>query len=279
MVPRAELPFDTGPCVRFRRQAQFHPLRYLGGLARAVRRRGGRVFSGFHAERIEAGAPARVTSGDRKITARAVVVATNSPVNDRVAIHTKQAPYMTYVVGAVVPEGSVPRALYWDIEDPFHYVRLQALGKGRECLLVGGEDHKTGQADDIAERHGRLEAWARERFPMIESFAYRWGGQVLETLDGLAFIGRNPGDDNVFIATGDSGIGLTHGTIAGMLLTDLILGRENPWTELYDPSRKVPLGRGHVPQGERQRGRAVRGLGDAGGRGFRRARSRSIRGR
>jgi len=240
MVPRAELPFETGPCVRFRRQAQFHPLRYLGGLARAVRRRGGRVFGGFHAERIEAGAPGRVTSGDRRITARAVVVATNSPVNDRVAIHTKQAPYMTYVVGALVPEGSVPRALYWDIEDPFHYVRLQALGKGRECLLVGGEDHKTGQADDIGERHGRLEAWARERFPMIESFAYRWGGQVLETLDGLAFIGRNPGDDNVYIATGDSGVGLTHGTIAGMLLTDLILGRENPWTGLYEPSRKLP---------------------------------------
>ena len=244
MASGAGLPFETGPCLRFRRQAQFHPLRYLSGLARAVRRRGGRVFGGFHAERIEAGAPARVTGADRKITARAVVVATNSPVNDRVAIHTKQAPYMTYVVGALVPEGSVPRALYWDTEDPFHYVRLQAVGKGRECLIVGGEDHKTGQADDIAERHGRLEAWAQERFPMIESFAYRWGGQVLDTLDGLAFIGRNPGDDNVFIATGDSGVGLTHGTIAGMLLTDLILGRENPWTELYEPSRKLPQAAG-----------------------------------
>jgi glycine/D-amino acid oxidase-like deaminating enzyme/nitrite reductase/ring-hydroxylating ferredoxin subunit len=243
-APRAPLPFDTGPCVRFRRQAQFQPMRYVGGLARAARRRGARLFSGFHAERIEAGTPARVTAGDRKVTARAVVVATNSPVQDRVVIHTKQAPYMTYVIGARVPKGSVERGLYWDTEDPFHYVRLQRLPDGSDCLIVGGEDHKTGQAQDTRERHVRLEAWARERFPMIESIAYTWAGQVLETLDGLAFIGRNPGDDNVYIATGDSGDGLTHGTIAGVLLTDLILGRPNPWTELYDPSRKVPLAAG-----------------------------------
>jgi glycine/D-amino acid oxidase-like deaminating enzyme/nitrite reductase/ring-hydroxylating ferredoxin subunit len=241
---RAELPFDTGPCIRYRRQAQFHPLRYMAGLARAARRRGARLFGGFHAERIEAATPARVTAGARKVTARAVVVATNSPVNDRVAIHTKQAPYMTYVIGALVPGGSVPRGLFWDNEDPFHYVRLQSLPDGTDCLIVGGEDHKTGQADDTSERHQRLEAWARERFPMIESVAYTWGGQVMDTLDGLAFIGRNPGDDNVYVVTGDSGVGLTHGTIAGMLITDLILARENPWTALYDPSRKVPLGVG-----------------------------------
>jgi glycine/D-amino acid oxidase-like deaminating enzyme len=140
-----------------------------------------------------------VTAGARKVTARAVIVATNSPVNDRVAIHTKQAPYMTYVVGAVVPRGSVASGLYWDNEDPFHYVRLQPLPDGTDCLIVGGEDHKTGQGGDPRERHARLEAWARERFPMIESIAYKWGGQVMETLDGLAFIGRNPGDDNVYV--------------------------------------------------------------------------------
>ncbi len=244
MAPNAGLPFDTGPCIRFRRQAQFHPLRYVAGLARAVRRRGGRLFAGAHVDRVEAGAPARVTAGDRKITAKAVVVATNSPINVRVAIHTKQAPYMTYVIGAACLRRSVPRALYWDTEDPFHYVRLQTLTSGRIASSSAARITRRGQADDTRERHGRLEAWARERFPMIESIAYTWGGQVMETLDGLAFIGRNPGDDNVFVATGDSGVGLTHGTIAGMLLTDLILGRDNPWTELYDPSRKIPLGAG-----------------------------------
>ena len=105
-------------------------------------------------------------------------------------------------------------------------------------LLVGGEDHKTGQADEAGRRFGRLEAWTKERFPEAREILYRWSGMVLETDDGLAFIGRNPGDDNVFIATGDSGMGMTHGTIAGMLLRDLITGRDNPWAALYDPARK-----------------------------------------
>lgn len=224
--------FDTGPCLCFPHQGQFHPLKYLAGLAKAIARDGGRAFTQTHADRIEGGSPVRITAGSQVVTADAVVVATNTPINDLFTIHTKQAPYMTYVIGAKVPRGSVAKALYWDTQDPYHYVRLQgaqpSLGEG-DILLVGGEDHKTGQADDTQERHARLETWARERFPMMEQTVFTWTGQVMETIDGLAFIGRNPLDqDNVFIVTGDSGMGMTHGTIAGMLLTDLILGRENP---------------------------------------------------
>src|SRR6185369_1581540 len=127
------------------------------------------------------GANARVeTAREATVTASAVVVATNTPVNDRFALHTKQAPYMTYVVGLRVPRGAVPHALYWDTLDPYHYVRLQPLsyGSADEVLIVGGEDHKTGQADHELERYARLEAWARERFPMAGDVAYRWSGQV-----------------------------------------------------------------------------------------------------
>jgi nitrite reductase/ring-hydroxylating ferredoxin subunit len=106
-------------------------------------------------------------------------------------------------------------------------------------LIVGGEDHESGQAEEQVDRFARLEAWARERFPMAQDAQFRWSGQVMETIDGLAFIGPNPADaPNVYVATGDSGMGMTHGTIAGMLLTDLILGRQNRWAALYDPSRK-----------------------------------------
>ena len=252
-VERAPLDsFDTGPALRFPQQAQFHILKYLNGVAEAVRRGGGEIYTRTHASKIEGGERARVeTSDGATFTAGAVVVATNTPVNDMVAIHTKQAPYRTFVVGARVPRGSVPTILLWDTPDPYHYVRLQredgAAGDGEganesggyDVLIVGGEDHKTGQADDAEERFRCLEEWTRERFPQVESFEYRWSGQVMEPVDGLAFIGRNPLDsDNVYIATGDSGNGMTHGTIAGMLLTDLILGRENRWAELYDPSRK-----------------------------------------
>ncbi|HYG65040.1 MAG TPA: FAD-dependent oxidoreductase, partial [Thermoanaerobaculia bacterium] len=119
------------------------------------------------------------------------------------------------------------------------YVRVQSQGD-YDVLIVGGEDHKTGQADDTKERHVRLEAWARVRFPRMGPVDFTWAGQVMETIDGLAFIGRNPMDkDNVYIVTGDSGMGMTHGTIAGILLTDLILGRDNRWATLYDPARKT----------------------------------------
>jgi len=235
-------PYDTGPALRFPRQAQFHPLKYLAGLAKAIKEKGGRIYTQSHATEIEGGKQARIeTTGGGVVTAGAVVVATNTPVNDLIAIHTKQAPYQTYVIGAHIPKGSIPRGLYWDTPDPYHYLRIETVGKGAEAydvLIVGGEDHKTGQQDDANKRFAALEHWTRHRFSMIESIEYRWSGEVMEPIDGLAFIGRNPMDkDNVFIATGDSGNGMTHGTIAGILLTDLILDRKNPWESIYDPSR------------------------------------------
>lgn len=230
--------FDTGPALRFPRQAQFHPLDYLTGLTRAFTRYGGRIFSETHATAITGGSEARVeTNLGPAVRCDAIIVATNTPVNDRVAIHTKQAAYVTYVIAMQVPKGSVTRALFWDTPEPYHYVRLQS-GPANDLLIVGGEDHKTGQENDGAERFGRLEQWTRERFPQVGEVEFRWSGQVMEPVDGIAFIGRNPlDDDNVFIATGDSGQGMTHGTIAGMLLTDLLQGRKNRWEDLYSPSR------------------------------------------
>jgi glycine/D-amino acid oxidase-like deaminating enzyme/nitrite reductase/ring-hydroxylating ferredoxin subunit len=235
MVPRAPIAsFNSGPCLVFPRQAQFHPLTYLDALASAIQRLGGQLFGSTHVTGVEAGPPGVVsTDSGRTVTADFVVCATNTPVIDWLIIHSKQAPYRTYAVGARVPPGSVPVALYWDTADPYHYVRLQG-----DVLIVGGEDHKTGQEDDAYDRFAYLDAWARERFPIAE-VEYKWSGQVMEPVDGLGYIGRNPGDKgHIMVATGDSGHGMTHGSFAGILLTDLILGRPNSWEPLYDPSRK-----------------------------------------
>jgi glycine/D-amino acid oxidase-like deaminating enzyme/nitrite reductase/ring-hydroxylating ferredoxin subunit len=240
--------FYSGPCLHFPRQAQFHPLKYLNGLVAAFQRLGGRLFTGTRASTVTGGDSAVITTPDgRTITAKAAVIATNVPFNDKLAIHTKQAPYHTYVIAARVAPGAITHALYWDTGDPYHYVRLQRITNRQlggdnddavEMLIVGGEDHKAGQAQDADRRFGNLEDWTRQRFSAAREVEFRWSGQVMETQDGLAFIGRNPMDaDNIYIATGDSGMGMTHGTIAGILLTDLIAGRQNPWTELYDPSR------------------------------------------
>ena len=236
--------FDTGIALRFPRQAQFHPLKYLNGLARAILRDGGKIYCGTHAAKIEDGEPAKVTTADgHVISADNIIVATNTPVNDWLIIHSKQAAYRTYVIGARVPPNSVPRALYWDTPNPYHYIRIESSAKSEsgpehDILIVGGEDHKTGQADDAPRRFDCLEQWTRERFPMVESIDYRWSGQIMESVDYMGYIGRNPGSDrHIYIATGDSGNGMTHGTIAGILLTDLVLGLKNPWQSLYDPSR------------------------------------------
>src|SRR5207237_3024753 len=190
-------------------------------------------FTGSPVVKLVGGDRVNVETADRfTITANAVVVATNCPINDRVVIHSKQAPYATYVVGLRV-KGEVERAMLWDtamtaeeekkkVEPiPYHYVRFARDEKG-DVLIVGGEDHKSGQASDCEQRFAKLERWARDHFPFVGDVTDRWSGQVMEPMDGVAYIGRNPGDKNVYVVTGDSGNGMTHGTIAGLLIADLI---------------------------------------------------------
>jgi glycine/D-amino acid oxidase-like deaminating enzyme/nitrite reductase/ring-hydroxylating ferredoxin subunit len=231
--------FDTGACLSFPRQGQFQPMHYLQGLCHAIERNGGRIFGNTHVKDVESGVPVLVkTDAGPVIRARAAVIATNAPISETYGLYTANAPYRTYAIAARVPHGSVARALFWDTPDPYHYVRLHSSGNAADWLIVGGEDHKSGQADNYDERFERLESWARERFPRIQSVDCQWSGQVMEPVDGLAFIGAHPvGRHNVYVASGDSGHGMTHGTIAGLLLRDLILGRGNPWAQLYDPQR------------------------------------------
>jgi glycine/D-amino acid oxidase-like deaminating enzyme/nitrite reductase/ring-hydroxylating ferredoxin subunit len=237
-LPEAPSPFATGPCLRFPRQAQVHALRYLGALAAEVRGGRGRIYRA-EATGFEDGEPATVrTQSGHRVTARSLVVATDSPVNDRFVIHTKQTSYRTYAIAFADP-GAFPRGLFWDTLDPYHYLRRARVGSdpGEEVLIVGGEDHRTGEEEDQDRRYDVLEAWTRERVRGLGRVTHRWSGQVQEPVDGLAYIGRNPGDRHVYVATGFSGNGITHGTLAGVLLTDLILGRANEWAQAYEPGR------------------------------------------
>jgi glycine/D-amino acid oxidase-like deaminating enzyme/nitrite reductase/ring-hydroxylating ferredoxin subunit len=253
MVERATIAdYNTGPCLKWPNQAQFHILKYLTGLANAIVAAGGEIYCGTHVSGVtgtKPGHPCKVETDDEKsVTAQAVCVCTNASISDMVQTHAKQAPYRTFVIAAVVPRGAVTPGLYWDTQDPYHYVRVQPLDEPHpgalkgdilyDALIVGGEDTKTGHKDDAGARWRRLEQWMRERWPVASEVIYRWSGQVLEPNDYIAFIGRNPdGAKNIYMASGDSGQGMTHGTIAGILLTDLVMGRENPWEKIYDPRR------------------------------------------
>lgn len=232
--------------IKFSDQAQFHILLYLKGLANAFIKLGGKIYTETKAGNItKEGA---VANGF-KVKANHIVVATNTPINDWVIMHTKQWPYRTYVIAAKVPKGKLPYALWWDTGDqdskwiskPYHYVRLEQFDEHYDMLIAGGEDHRTGQADNEhikeEDRYVKLEKWTKKHFPDIKAIEFKWSGQVMEPLDSLAYIGKNPGEDNIYIITGDSGNGMTHGTLGGIIITDIITGRDNPWIKIYSPSR------------------------------------------
>jgi glycine/D-amino acid oxidase-like deaminating enzyme/nitrite reductase/ring-hydroxylating ferredoxin subunit len=231
------------PAIRFPRQGRFHPLKFLNGVIAALQRRGARLYAGTGIVSLDekGGRVTAKTAAGAEIVATDVIVATNSPFHLKVAIHTKQAPYRTYAIAAPVVKGGVVDALLWDTLDPYHYVRIQP-GELQDVVIVGGEDHKTGEADDMTERLQRLERWAREHFPAIGAVSHSWSGQVYEPADFVGFIGRSPEHERVFLVTGDSGQGLTTAVAAALILKDLVAGRVNPWAELYDPERKITRG-------------------------------------
>ncbi len=244
----AELGFDADfvdcapvvgrPAVRYANQAEFHPIRYVRALAARITGEGSHVF-----ERSEAGefsdAPRRVTVNGHTVRYEHCVIATHVPLQARSAtlpamlLQTKLAAYSTYAVGGPVPRRKYPRALFWDTADPYHYVRIQE-GEQDDYVIVGGGDHKTGQGEP-EEIYERLRRTARSFVPEA-AFDRRWSGQVIETPDGLPYIGEtNAGE---FIATGFSGNGMTFGTLAAQMAHDWVQGQANPWRALFDPHRK-----------------------------------------
>lgn len=246
-----------GPALCFPAQARFQPLKYLYGLAAAVERLGVKIYTGRRVIGVVGADPKKSTPAQVQfepdkpgLTADTVIVATNTPapINDWFGIYTKQASYRTYMVGLRVKREAIADVLYWDNEEPYHYVRLQAEPASTDdVLLVGGEDHKVGQPAE-GDPFARLENWARKSFAGAGPVVVKWSGQVQEPADYLPYIGPAlTSGQNVYVATGDSGMGLTQGSMAALLLTDLIMGRTNPWAKFFDPGRKT-LDRDYVKE-------------------------------
>ncbi|RXT50441.1 2Fe-2S ferredoxin [Bosea sp. Tri-44] len=237
------LPLQTledRPYLRYSEQATFHPLKYLQGLAKSLTDQGGKLHPYSAVEEISedgSGVRIRLASGNT-VEAAHVVVSTNSPIHDLFALHTKQAPYRTYAMAFEIERGALADALYWDTEDPYHYVRLTSRSDGKDILIVGGEDHKTGEADDAPARFAALESWIRTLIPDLGRELHRWSGQVMDTLDYGAFIGREAQRERTFVTTGDSGQGITHGVVASLIIPDLIERKECPYAAVYEPARK-----------------------------------------
>jgi glycine/D-amino acid oxidase-like deaminating enzyme/nitrite reductase/ring-hydroxylating ferredoxin subunit len=230
------LPFGVKNALRVENQAQFHPLKYLAGLADEVVAQGGKIYEHVKVIAVDDGAPCKVkTESGVELSADHVLVCANVPVIDKLLMHTKLLAYRTYAVAAEF-SAKVPEGLYFDMAEPYHYIRPHVFD-GQQLLIVGGEDHGVGLSSTPEIDHfATLIAYAKVRFG-IGAVKYRWSGQVIEPADGFPYIGRNPAGKNVLVATGFAGSGITMGTFAAQIMSDMALGKANPWEKFYDATR------------------------------------------
>jgi len=236
-IPR--IPWANRCGVRFENQAKFHPLKYLAPLLAAIPGNGSHVFENTEAHEVEDD-PLVVHAGKFKIRCQYLMIATHTPLLGKTGLfkgtlfQSKLALYTSYVLGAQLPHGLLPEALFWDTSDPYYYLRVDA-GRKNDYVIFGGEDSKTGQENDSSLKYAKLETKLKKMFPPAK-IQNRWMGQVIETNDGLPFIGESAGKQ--FIATGFCGNGFTMGTLSAVMAVDRYLGRKNHWFDLFNVNRK-----------------------------------------
>lgn len=231
-----DLPFPVETAVRFDNQAYFHPRRYALGLAAALERSGGRLFEQSRALDIdETGTGVVVQTEAGTIRARDAVIATLLPFLDIGGFFAKAEPARSYAM-SVRCRGPVPSGMYLSVDSPTRSIRPVQLDGDGSGLIVGGNGHKPGEAESTKACYRELEAWARETFP-VDGVVHRWSAQDYTTVDRVPYIGRCPRTEHVFVATGFGKWGMTGGTVAAMILADLLTGKDNPWAETFDATR------------------------------------------
>ncbi|OFZ18675.1 MAG: hypothetical protein A2X94_14300 [Bdellovibrionales bacterium GWB1_55_8] len=229
------LHFQTRGALKVDNQARFHPRKYLLGLAAAVHGNGSGVFENTLVLELKEGEPCEVITANGRLRAKKLFVATNSPNSSPFLLQAKVAAYRTYALAARLQSPNPPPGLYWDMKDPYHYIR-----ETDGAWIIGGEDHKTGESRDTDAHFRMLREYTTSQFGPVE-FLNHWSGQIMEPADGLPYMGQNPLSEHVYVATGFSGNGMTFGTASGMLVSDMILNKKNAWEPLYRPSRIKPI--------------------------------------
>ncbi|KAF3064952.1 putative Rieske 2Fe-2S iron-sulfur protein YhfW [Daldinia childiae] len=230
----------------FANQAAFHPTKYLNGVLKwlkeqpkfqcytstrvlSVKEKGIEMLGlGHKYVQIE-------TEADNTISCEHAIEATDVPLQ-KLSVIVQMEWDRTYCIALRVPKGSIDDILLYDTDDPYKYIRLTPCDENDDYMIVGGEDHKVGQEDSRGHFEA-LEKWARERFPQAKSVEYQWSGQIFEPVDYMAYIGKNQGNNRIYVVTGDSGNGLTHGVLASKLIADEIEDTPNTWSSLYSPKR------------------------------------------
>jgi glycine/D-amino acid oxidase-like deaminating enzyme/nitrite reductase/ring-hydroxylating ferredoxin subunit len=238
-----DVPFVTARGgVRFSNQAELQPVDYLRALAVLVHGQGSVVCEGSPVVEYKDGNPCVVKTATGEVHAEAVVLATHTPVG-RTVLHSELIPYRSYVLAARLEGDTQPSGLFWDNDDPYHYVRGYTQPDGARLLIVGGADHKTGQTKDERQHYATLERWTREHFA-VSTIDSSWSTELFESVDGLPYVGHLGGERHTFLATGFAGDGLTFGTLAAQAIADELTARANAMMEILSPKRLKPFAAG-----------------------------------
>ena len=220
-------------------QAQFNPMRYLHGLLQAFEVAGGKLVQNCRVVNITEGEVLKIETSLGNVKARNAIYATHIPPGVNL-LHFRCAPYRSYAMGFKLKFEEYPGALGYDMNDPYHYYRSQEID-GQQYFIAGGEDHKTGHEENTEACFRRLESHVRTYF-QVEEVAFRWSSQFFESTDGLPYIGHLPGNgDNMYVATGYGGNGMIYGTLAGLVLSNIIVNGESNYQKLLDPNRIKPI--------------------------------------
>ena len=230
---------DFDKAVVFQTQAQFHPAKYFYALAKAFEEDGGTLIQSCRVTGVKENDVLTIESTEGKISARQMIYATHIPPGVNL-LHFRCAPYRSYAMAIKLKDKKYPDGLVYDMYDPYHYYRTQVVD-GEKFLIAGGEDHKTAHEENTEACFTKLESYFRKYFD-IEEITFRWSSQYFEPVDGLPYIGHLPGHpDNIFVATGFGGNGITYSQVAALVLSDLIVKGESQYEKLFNPNRIKPV--------------------------------------
>jgi glycine/D-amino acid oxidase-like deaminating enzyme/nitrite reductase/ring-hydroxylating ferredoxin subunit len=235
----ANFPFKADAITYLPNQAQFNPLKYAQGLAAAIVGENCQIFEDTKVLKVEDGEPCIIQTENGMVRAKQIVMATHSP-KGVYGVHTAMEPYREFAIAFKLKTGLPAGGIYWHLQQLQHYSVRPYKAEQGEYLLVLGEAYKVGHEEHNEEKLKLIEAYARKHFD-IDSIAYSWAAQNYRPADGLPFIGTSPLEKNIYIATGFAVDGLTYGTLAGMIISDQIQGKENEYAKIYDPKRFTPV--------------------------------------
>jgi glycine/D-amino acid oxidase-like deaminating enzyme/nitrite reductase/ring-hydroxylating ferredoxin subunit len=235
-VTECDLPFPIVGAVRFDQQAQFHPRRFLLALAERLPGEGSHVFAHTAATGLEQGDPCTVTTEHARVRARDVVIATQMPVFDRGLFFAKAHPYNSYAIAGEVDQSVMPQGMYISTGGSTRSIRT-IPDHDKRLLLVGGNGHHVGAKESAALKYEELEKYGH-RWWGVSAYPHRWSTHDYVSVDRVPFIGRFTHlSDNVYVATGFGKWGLAAGASAARIISNGILGHDDPWKDFFDAKR------------------------------------------